>query len=322
MRIILITILIIFGIFENLSGQRYNFSRIFADRLFLNPALSGSLICPEINFNHQSTFFANDVLYSSYSFSYDQYIEKIHGGIGFHTINNSQAKGTVNFFNITGIYSYHTKISGKIKLNYGFSILYNQFNINTNKLIFSDMINPFSGEISTNVTENNILTNKKNIDFGSSVAIYTRKIHFGISLKNASNLFYKKNIHNFPASFTFYLGRRFILPAGNINNKFSVMPCFGYKSDKDFRQLFSGILIDNKKISTGFHVKNNLEFNSFSLSAFFEFKIKSYALSVSYEFYILKYTNVPAGNLQLSLRYKIPCKTKRNRNNTIYCTPF
>jgi len=323
-KFVFLFILILFSI-EKIYGQNYYFSRIFADRLQTNPALTGSTINPEININHQSTVFNSELLYSTYSFSYENYIEALYGGVGFHLISCSQAQGTVIFTTASLIYSYHTKIQKDTKINYALSIAYNRFEINANKLIFSDMINPYSGVISSGSVEFREKYNTQNIDFGTSAVLYSKKFHAGISLKNSSNLFFKENIHNFPPQLLLYFGKEYTFTAKNKKNdcKITLIPIIGFGNTNKFRNIFAGTYV--KKCVTGFgiYLKSNFFPNSYSGTFFVELEIsKKTAFSLAHERFFRTGNSISPGFYQISLRYKFPEKNKKSAIGTIYCNPF
>ena len=306
-------------------GQNYYYSRIFADRLQSNPALCGSTIIPEININHQSTVFNSEILYSTYSFSVENYINSLSGGLGFHLISSSQASGKIKFTTATGIYSYHTKIQKDTKLNYALSISYNRFDVNPEKLIFSDMIDPYSGTISSNTNEFQEKYNYQNIEFGASAAMYSKKIHCGISLKNISNLFIKENIHNFPPQLLFYFGKEFIFTNDNKikNGKISIIPIIGFGTTQKFGNIFTGNIVKKNNISFGTYFKTNFSLNSYSGTFFAEFEIsKKTAFSIAHERFFRNNETLSTGQYQISLRYKLPDNKKNSTVGTIYCYPF
>jgi hypothetical protein len=68
-------------IFSTLStAQDAHFSQYYANPIYLNPAFAGLERCPTVHSNYRNQYPELGV-YQSYSASYDQYVDKLNGGV-------------------------------------------------------------------------------------------------------------------------------------------------------------------------------------------------------------------------------------------------
>ena len=111
-------------------AQDAEFSQYYANPLNLNPALAGNKLCPRItlNYRNQWTSIANGFV--TYTASYDMYVEKLHGGIGFVFLNDKAGQGAVSSTAFSGIYSYCLNVSDKMEVNTAMQLTYQQNKIN------------------------------------------------------------------------------------------------------------------------------------------------------------------------------------------------
>ena len=81
--LILLNLCLFFGLVNEVKAQDPTFSQFFANPLYLNPAMAGTNIWPRISLNHRNLWTGIGKTYVTYSASYDQYVDKIGGGLGF-----------------------------------------------------------------------------------------------------------------------------------------------------------------------------------------------------------------------------------------------
>ncbi|WP_343788474.1 PorP/SprF family type IX secretion system membrane protein, partial [Wandonia haliotis] len=123
------------------------FTQFYANPLYLNPALAGTHGCPRFALNYRNQWPAISGNFVTYSASYDQYFDKISGGIGILATHDQQGQNTINATRLSLIYSYHLKVNRKFSLLFGAEATYGQKFLDWNKLTFGDQIDPRRGFI-------------------------------------------------------------------------------------------------------------------------------------------------------------------------------
>ena len=133
---------LVFAVFE-LRGQDPHFTQYYANPLYLNPAFAGSEICPRFSMNYRNQF-PNFGAYQTYSASYDQYVDAVKGGLGLLILRDDAGNGTLTTTEMSGIYSYHLKVSRKFTVLAGFQgTLRSRARIGV--IFLPDQIDPFYG---------------------------------------------------------------------------------------------------------------------------------------------------------------------------------
>ena len=111
-KIILIT-LVLFACFNSYS-QYTNFSQNFSNPLFLNPAFAGSIGCSRMTLDYRNHPDPGSMV--TYSATYDQYADKIKGGIGLQFVSENFGRGNFTTNTINGMYAYNYRINDNLHL--------------------------------------------------------------------------------------------------------------------------------------------------------------------------------------------------------------
>ena len=117
-KVILETAVLLINSSINLYAQDPIFTQFYSNPVYLNPAFAGSNKCPRIvsNFRNQWPGFSGDFITTS--LTYDQYVDKIKGGLGVILMSDQVAK-TLKSNEASFVYSYHQHLSRKFTLNFG-----------------------------------------------------------------------------------------------------------------------------------------------------------------------------------------------------------
>lgn len=158
------------------SAQNIHFSQIDQTKLYYNPAFAGSDQVTNLMVNHRNYLPASFGNFITYQASYNQKIETIKGGLGMQIINDRQGGGTFNSILGSLIYSYHFQASDNIFLYGGLETKLGYVSVRKKDLIFPDMFNPRSWELSqTNTNENLDTYNGTNLDFSAGILMVYKK---------------------------------------------------------------------------------------------------------------------------------------------------
>ena len=294
----------------SLSAQDPQFSQIFSDRLYLNPALAGTLECGEFNFNHHNPFPGFGKAYKTITASFDTYIDKIGGGIGVEFLKDSQGDGAINTVQFSILYSYKIKLNQNFNLNLGIEAGIIQKKINFEKLVFNNMIDPNSVNISNFSTENLNSFKKNELDFSTGIALYSKTIFAGISVFHLNSI-KKYQQNSFPPKIMIYLGKKINFNKfENENNLLTLAPFVAYKQQDVEKQFFYGIFFEKNIISVAVMFNQNLKLNSFSPVLSIEIKYSKFRIAYSYEIKLTKYYSVPTHSHEISISRELLCRKK------------
>ncbi|MEY2970706.1 MAG: hypothetical protein RLZZ599_1079, partial [Bacteroidota bacterium] len=125
-------------------AQDAHFSQYYANPIYLNPAFAGVERCPTVHSNYRNQYPELGV-YQTYSASYDQYVDKLNGGLAFMALKDDAGNGALNLTEVSGVYSYHLEVNRKFTLLSGFQATFRQRTLDWGQFTFPDMIDPFYG---------------------------------------------------------------------------------------------------------------------------------------------------------------------------------
>lgn len=226
--------------------------------------------------------------YLTYSASYDQYIEAIHGGFGFRVMNDIQGDGSIVQYSMSIDYAYHLQVSRDLSINAGFEAGFVQKSLNTANFIFEDMINPITGQVSQASSESYFNQNYLYPDFTIGFAGFYKNMYGGISMAHLLKPFTSQSENadsRIPRRFTAFGGilipvyeKRFGKEVLQIN------PNLIYQQQSNFSQLNYGVegLIDNQFIA-GVWLRQNLGVRISSLIFSGGYVTQSFRIRYSYD---------------------------------------
>lgn len=127
-------------------------SNFYANLLGLSPALAGVEGVSRLSVGYRNQWPNAGSSYITYQANYDQYVEKVHGGIGISVMNDRQGSGVFNAYNLDLMYNYQFRATRKLSFSGGLQAGIGQRSFDGSSLIYASMIkNPSS---STNEQEN------------------------------------------------------------------------------------------------------------------------------------------------------------------------
>ncbi len=186
-QLLLLSFVLFFS--NNIKAQDAIFTQFYASPLQINPAFTGNTAAPRIAVNYRDQWHNVPRAYSTFSASYDQFIENLNSGIGVTLLNDQAGDGIYqrNTANIT--YSYRLQTRKNLTLKLGVDMGVGQSNIDWNRLVFLDMIDPISGTISS-ATSQEVAPQelfKSYVDFGAGFVAYTKSFYAGFALKHLNS---------------------------------------------------------------------------------------------------------------------------------------
>ncbi|MBE9491497.1 MAG: type IX secretion system membrane protein PorP/SprF [Bacteroidetes bacterium] len=309
-----------------------HFSQYYGNPLYLNPALAGATICPNISLNYRNQWPALSKSFITYSASFDMYVKKISGGVGVNFIADQAGDGMLNTNMINVMYSFKFKASKHIYMSAAIQGSYIQTKLDWNALQFGEQIDPNYG-YNPNIGNQETPPDKTNIgfpDFSAGITIsYKDNIYGGVAvhhLTEPNNSFYSGNESKLYMKITVHGGALIDLSGKDSYDenygKFSISPNFLYEQQYNFHKLNIGLYFTKYPFILGAWFRHNFE-NADALIPMAGIEYKRFIIGYSYDITLSEMKNVSGGAHEISLAYHFSCiAEKRRRIRAINCPKF
>ncbi len=297
----------------SLSAQPVDFSQTPSNYIYTNPAFAGNNNCPTLYTSYRIRNFGNGNLYSTNFLSFDNYAVSINTDIGFtalHDIQNS-------IFNTTGVSVILAKdilITKGVMLKYGLSLGYFYSVINREKLIFSDMLNPFSPEIGVSGEELSI--KKQHLyDIEPCLLLYTYNIYAGITAKHIQEYFRKNSyINPLQPTVSIHAGGYFETSTGaTLKSLYQWYPHLNISiaPSSSFAQI--GMRVQKNIFDFGVAFRENFSFNAESFIFFVGLVQKKYKFAYNCDITINSRKRNYWNTHEISFSYLFDCKGEQRK---------
>lgn len=322
-RIILLAIALVS--IELVHAQDPHFSQFYANPLYLNPAFAGVKRCPKVHLNYRNQYPQLGV-YSTYSASYDQYVEGIKGGLGFLALRDDAANGDLNLTEVSAIYSYHLNVSRKFTVLTGFQATFRQRQINWGNLTFPDQIDPFYGFVKPTSEAPPASNQNSHLDLSVGMIGFTENFFVGVAahhLTQPNEAFLSNNV--LPMKFTAHAGASIPIGRRRLHNSTRnlLIPNIVYQMQGTAQQLTTALSFNRGPIAGGLALRqggNNPDAIIIILGITPE--NLPWSFGYSYDYTINNFTNIPGGAHEVSLMYNFPCRQKKKGIREIKCPTF
>lgn len=297
----------------SLCAQAVDFSQTPGNYIYTNPAFAGNNNCPTLYTSYRIKHFGNNNLYSTNFLSFDNYAASLNTDIGvtlLHDIQNSifQTSG------VSAIFAKDILLTKSIMLKYGLGLGYFYSTINREKLIFSDMLNPFSPE--TSVSGENVSTKTQHLyDIEPCLLLYTYNIYVGVTAKHIQEYF-RKNSFAGPlhSTISIHAGGYFETSRGaTFKYLYQWYPhlniCIAPSSS--FTQL--GMLVQRNIFEFGMAFRENFSFNAESFIFFVGFVQKKYKFAYNCDITLNSRKRNFWNTHEISLSYTFDCREQRKK---------
>ncbi len=306
--------------YEELRAQDPQFTQFYANPLYLNPAFAGSVRCPRVCMNFRDQWPAIPGTFVTYSFSYDQHIDALAGGIGLLVTQDEAGQGTLSTTNVSLIYAYQLNISRTFSMSAGFQATYHQKSLDESKLSFGDMIDPARGFIYN--TQEVLYRNTVGVpDFSAGILGYGKNVFVGFSadhLTQPDESFIEGAPSPLPIKFTGHAGAMIPLNTHSLQEDvITISPNVLFQMQQNFQQLDLGFYVIKGPIVGGLWYRNQD-----AVIALIGFQKKFIKMGYSYDVTISKLTEATAGSHEISLILQFPCRPRVRKFRTISCPSF
>ena len=216
------------------------FSQFYANRLYLNPAWAGVGNEKRIFLNYRNQYPGIGSIYNTYTLSFDQFTDGLHGGVGFSLSNDVQGGGAMNQINISTMYSYHLKAGRFLSFAGGLQASVISRMVNASGFEFGDQYDPVTGTVNSGSgSESYANTAMVFPDFSTGIAAFYKNSYGGISMFHLLKPYQSES--SFPGS---RLPRKFTLFAG------TWIPVYEKRLGKEVLQLNPNIIFIQQKNHT------------------------------------------------------------------------
>jgi len=279
-------------------AQDAHFSQYYANPIYLNPAFAGLERCPTVHTNYRNQYPELGV-YQTYSASYDQYVDKLNGGVALMTLRDDAGNGALNLTEVSAVYSYHLEVNRKFTLLSGFQATFRQRTLDWGQFTFPDMIDPFYGFVlpTQEVQPGNNFNNHLDLSFG--MLGFTDKWYIGVvghHLTEPNEAFLSQS--RLPIKLTAHAGANLPLGRKRLHNSLQsyLVPNVVYQGsfNPDAVIFILGITPPDVPWTFGY----------------------------SYDYTISDLTNTLGGSHEVSLGYKFPCRVRSSKLKALKCPKF
>jgi type IX secretion system PorP/SprF family membrane protein len=322
--------------FKTYNAQDIHFSKFLSAPLILNPANTTNyhgnwaLIT---NYRNQGYATSDPYVTSSVAFDFPLYFKTERAGIGLIWINDQSSQNTLNVNKIFLSTAYFIKISKFSYLHMGLQAGYVHKTYNFDNLTFPDQFDMSQGYFNPDFPTNEILTNTKlsYLDLNWGLIWSVKKETF--TFETGTAMFHYNTPDESFSSIENKLKPRYVFHAfieklifKNYFVKPKILCVYQNKASELLVGLSTGIIFPENKTSKNFNIGVffrggfNRNLNAMIIKTGFNFK--NYEISIGYDTEIpgQKLTAYPVNTIELSISYKRPETTIKNK--TIPCTIF
>lgn len=194
-------------------AQDVNFTQFYADKIYLNPALTGSGPCKRIFSSYRNQWPALRNSFVTYTLSYDQEVEGMHGGIGLRVMHDSQGSGLFSRTEVGGAYSFQFALNKNTAVLMGVYAAGFGFSQNVSGLVFPNQLGPNGSTLPSTETLGKGATS---FDFAAGAAIYSDFYYAGVAVHHLATPVYYSAGHQdvrMPRKITAHAGLKYVVEA-------------------------------------------------------------------------------------------------------------
>lgn len=313
-----------------LKAQDVSFSQFYANSLYLNPAFAGATKCPRISMNIRDQYPQMQHTFVSSSISFDKYFDALQGGLGFQIYNDKQggSNNRYNTLNISAMYSNSVNVTRKFSIKTGFQASYIQKSLNTDGLIFSDMIDEMYGAVKPSQEDLSAIDKKIDIfDLSIGAIGFSENYYFGASVHHLTQppqYFTDNNSSNLLRKYTLHFGTNISISNRNQKkNEITFSPNVLFQQQGKSQQVTFGAYFKKSNIVAGAFLRQNLKLNNDAIIAMLGFSFPKFKVGYSYDFTVSKLKSDNFGTNEISISAELNCeKQKKKKFKTINCPTF
>jgi type IX secretion system PorP/SprF family membrane protein len=299
-------------------AQDAEYSQFYANPLYLNPAFAGSETCPRLVINYRNQWPGLDKNFVTYNASYDQYFEKLHGGIGILANVDNAGEGVLKSTQVSLIYAYRLRASENLFFNMAIQGTFYQKSLDWELLQFGDQIDPQQGFILPSLETPPDYTTVIFPDFSTGIIFGWKGIMYGgiaVSHLTQPNVaFYVGNANKLPRKFTGHFGFNINLEKdkSGLDPEFYLAPNLLYQQQGNFHQINAGLYIVRLPVVFGTWFRHNFE-NADAFIMLIGINYQNLKVGYSYDLTLSRLKSKTGGAHEVSLAWQFSCPLKKLR---------
>jgi type IX secretion system PorP/SprF family membrane protein len=300
-----------------LNGQDAHFSQFYANPLYLNPAFAGTVNCPRFSINFRDQWPAIPKNHLTFSASYDQQVNLLHGGVGVLVSADIAGGGFLQTYNAGVIYNCRVRVSNQFNLQLALQGNFLNTTLNWQKFQFAtDLIPPYTQE---ELPTDYYSASKSQLDVSVGMLGYTPYLYFGLAVHHLLPVqvsFFTLPKYKIGTRWTAHIGGKITLhqKMKDVDNYGDIFfyPNVIFISQKTFHYLHEGFYFKFYPFTIGAWLRHNFKnMDAVIVSCGVEYKF--FRIGYSYDFNISKLDHT-GGAHEVSLQFVIPCKYEDNQN--------
>jgi type IX secretion system PorP/SprF family membrane protein len=313
----------------SVAAQDPIFSQFYAMPMQLNPGFAGSAFAPRVGVAYRNQWSGFSNAYRTYAVFYEQSLERLNSGIGFNLEGDNAGDGIFKTTRFSAVYAYRLNVTDNFALKLGVEAGAHQTNLDWQRLIFPDQIDPIGG-IGDGTGEVPPETNTRTqLDISAGLLALSEKFYVGFSLKhlntpNESILFVNDNLaQGLPLRYTIHGGTELVVKKGNkVRAPSFISPNFLFVSQGPYQQLNVGAYAGLGAIIAGGWYRHTFS-NSDAVILMAGFREGVFKMGVSYDMTVSGLSGRSGGTYELSLgilfdqNEKLRKKRRRDINDCI-----
>ncbi len=311
---------------DKVYAQDPHFSQFYANPLYLNPAMAGSVICPRLILNFRNQWPSILGTYVTYNASYDQHIHAINGAIGVLVNTDRAGAGILNTTQVSGIYSYRLEAGRNLSINAALQATYFQRTLEWDKLVFPDQFDSKWGPVHQSQEKLPDELTKVLADFSAGIVASTDRFFAGFAAHHLT----KPNeafitVSRMPIRFTGHIGTTISLeetPARRRTiEETAIFPNILYMQQENFKQLNLGMYLSKHPFVGGLWFRHTVK-NPDAIIFLIGIQQETFKLGYSYDLTISTLTNASGGSHEFSVAFQFECREQVKKIRRISCPSF
>jgi type IX secretion system PorP/SprF family membrane protein len=299
------------------KAQDAEFSQFYANPLYLNPALAGSETQYRAVVNYRNQWPGLDNGFVTYNASYDQYINKIHGGLGVLFNVDNAGEGILTTTQASLLYAYSLIASPRLFFNMSLQATFLQRSLNWGRLRFGDQIDLLHG---ADLPTDEIPPDNSSVmapDFAAGVIFgWKSTLHGGVVIHHLTEpdlAFYSQHENKLPMKITAHFGGNISFEPGGMpfDPDFFISPNILYQQQGNFHQVNLGVYITRKPIVLGAWYRHNLE-NPDAVIVLVGIHYNNFKIGYSYDIGLSEIRSYAGGAHEISIAWQYRTKDLRD----------
>jgi len=315
--------IIVLVISLSVNAQDNHYSQFYANKIYLNPAFSGTGVCPRVILGFRDQWPGINGEYVSYTASYDQSLN----GLGFAVLFNGDdaGRGILKTNNFSAIISPKIPLYQDFILSFAVEAGVIQKRLDHSSLIFPNQINQ-NGMIPNVSQQINSNLNVVKPDISSGILLYSPFLYMGYSVHHIMtpniSLLGEPNVEFLYRRHTAHVGANIpLFEPDPLKRRKGMMPKISpqiiFQQQGPAREINLGIYYTKNNFTSGVYFRNED-----ALIILFGVQTKKLNFGFSYDVTLSKLRNNTLGAIELSTAYKFNCRKPSRKRVRIDCPSF